>query len=165
MVPDHLGVHFEEDRSHFIKKKFKLLGLGLLLMFVPPVGLYLMFFELLRWSSLFERETGMILIFLIVSPFAGICLTFRGIMLRRFRIYDDRIPNPLPVGRRYIMLDEIETVTIGYSRKESEKVEITLKAGNWFSDRNLGSFLTSETSDISAAFSARGVKTGIVVRS
>ena len=56
---------FEEDLTFFLKKRMKKLGIGLVLLIIPPVILYFMFFYLLYWSSLFQKDTGQILIFLI----------------------------------------------------------------------------------------------------
>jgi hypothetical protein len=155
---------FEEDWAFYIKKRMKKLGLGLVLLIIPPIMLYFMFFYLLRWSSLFEKETGQILIFLILSPLFGFYLAFKALATPRIRIYGDRITNPSIFGKRYIPLNDIARVTVVFSLKEPLKVELHL---NKYADstRNkqlvLGRFLESDRAKMMKFFNKSGVKTGL----
>jgi len=155
---------FEENMGFFLKKKLKKLGLGLVLMVIPPVALYLMFWYLIEWSSLFEKQTGTILAFLILSPLAGLFFTMKGIHMRRMRIYPDRIPNPSLLGRWNIPLKDIDSAVVKFGMEEPLKVEIYLKDGS-ISTRDkhivLGEFLENDRAEMMKAFIDRGIKTGL----
>jgi hypothetical protein len=157
-------VYFEEDWGFFVKKRMKRLALGLVLLVVPPIMLYFMFFYLLRWSSLFEKETGQILIFLILSPLIGFYLAFRALAIPRIRIYKDRISNPSIFGKRYIPLNDIDLVAVKFSLKEPLKVELHMKK---YSDSTrkkqivLGRFLENDRTKMIKFFTKSGVKTGL----
>jgi hypothetical protein len=156
--------YFEEDWGFFIKKRMKRLALGLVLLVVPPIMLYFMFFYLLRWSSLFEKETGQILIFLILSPLFGFYLAFRALATPRIRIYEDRITNPSFFGKRYIPLNDIDLVVVKFSLKEPLKLELNIKE---YSDSIrkkqivLGRFLEGDRIIMMKFFTKSGVKTGL----
>ncbi|MGA1792420.1 MAG: hypothetical protein ACMUHM_00560 [Thermoplasmatota archaeon] len=155
---------FEEDMGFFLKKKFKKLGLGLVLMVIPPVALYVMFWYLIEWSSLFEKQTGAILAFLFLSPLAGLFFTVKGIHMRRMRIYPDRIPNPSLLGRWDIPLKDIESAVIKFGPEEPLKVEVHLRDGSSSTrDKHivLGEFFENDRAEMMKAFKDRGVKTGL----
>ena len=161
MSVKHEEIFFEEDRGFFLKKKLNKLALGLILLIFPPITLYYMFFYLLRWSSFFEKETGLILISLIISPLFGFYFTAKGLFMPRLRIYADRIPNPVFLGKRYIPLDDIALVAVKYSDTEPIMVELHLKKESKSTlDKQivLGEFLDSDTTKMSSAFRKRGVK-------
>jgi hypothetical protein len=157
-------MNFEEDWGFYAKKRMKKLGLGLVLIIIPPIALYLMFFYLLRWSSLFEKETGQILIFLILSPVFGFYFTFKALATPRIRIYEDRISKPSILGKLYIPLNDIDLVVVKFSLKEPLKVELDIKK---YSDSTLkkqivlGRFLESDRAKMMKFFTKSGVKTGL----
>jgi hypothetical protein len=165
MSANQKHIYFEEDLSFFVKKRMKRLALGLVLLLIPPIMLYFMFFYLLRWSSLFEKETGQMLIFLFLSPLFGFYLAFKALATPRIRIHEDKITNPAILGRRYIPLNDITQVTVVFSTKEPLKVELQLSK---YSDSTrtkqlvLGRFLESDRAKMMKVFIRSGVKTGIL---
>ena len=165
MNAKHPEILFEEDLSFFWKKKLKKLGLGSVLLIVPPIVLYYMFFYLLYWSSLFEKETGLMLIFLVLAPLAGIYFIIKGLAMRRLRIYYDRIPNPVLVGKRFIPLKHIGSVAVILGDEKPWKVELYLKnESDSTRDKHipLGEFLERDRTDMLAAFRKGGVETKLM---
>jgi len=151
---------FQEDQGFFMRKKLRKLGLGLLLLILPPAALYFMFWYLIYWSSLFEKQTGAILIFLILSPIVGLFFTFKAIHMRRMRIYHDRIPNPYFLGRWYIPLKDIDHLIVKYRLEEPLKVELFLKDGSRSTrDRHmvLGEFMENDMTEMMRVFKERGI--------
>jgi len=158
-------IFFEEDRGFFLKKKAKHLGLGVVLLILPPVGLYYMFWYLLEWSSLFEKETGGALLFLVVAPLYGVYLLVRALLIQRMRIYEDRIPSPVLLSKRYIPLEDISRVVMKYSSEDVVwTVELHLKEESEATlDKHiiLGEFLESDAMEMIGVFTKRGVKAGL----
>jgi len=162
MSPKNDEIYFEEDWGFFMKKKLKIFGLGLILLIIPPIALYYMFFYLLYWSSLFVKETGLILIFLILYPIFGYYFIAKVLIIPRIRIYEDRIPNPVMLGKRYIPLKDIKLVAHIYSDTEPIKVELHLKKESKATrDKHivLGEFMENDISKMMVAFRKRGVET------
>ena len=161
MSPKNEEIYFEEDWNFFMKKKLKILGLGLVLLIIPPIALYYMFFYLIYWSSLFQNETGQLLIFLVLAPIFGFYFISKAIIIPRIRIYEDRVPNPVMLGRRYIPLKDIKLVAHIYSDTEPNKVELHLTKGSKATlDKQivLGEFLKDDIAKMMSAFRKRGVK-------
>jgi hypothetical protein len=153
-------IFFEEDLNFFLKKRLKKIGLGLVLVIIPPIMLYYMFFYLLYWSSLFEKETGLILFALLIAPIFGIYYLVKALSIPRIKIYFDRIPNPAIFGKRYIPLKDIDYVTKKFM-EEPVRVELYMKKGSTSTRDNhlvLGEFLDKDSTKISAAFTKLGVK-------
>jgi hypothetical protein len=164
MGPEQEEVLFQEDNKFFLKKKLKKLGLGLILFTVPPVALYFMCFYLLYWSSLFEKQTGAILIFLVLSPLVGLFFIVKSLFMRRMRIYHDRIPNPSLLGSWNIPLVDISLVATKYGVVEPMKVELHMKEGATSTrDKHLelGEFLESDRVEMMRVFNQMGVETGL----
>jgi hypothetical protein len=155
---------FEEDLTFFLKKRMKKLGIGLVLLIIPPVILYFMFFYLLYWSSLFQKETGEILIFLILSPLFGLYLTSKALTVPRVRIFGDRITSSAILGKRHISLADIEEVLVVFDVTEPLKVELHMKKDSdstWSKHVVLGRFLEGDRAKMMKAFTQMGVRTGI----
>jgi hypothetical protein len=153
-------VLFEENLAFFLKKRLKKLGLGLVLLILPPIALYCMFFFLIFWSSLFEKETGLILIFLILSPIFGFYFIAKAISIPRIRIYTDKIPNPVLLGKRYVPLNDILFVAKYFKETEPIKLELHLKKNSKSTlDKQiiLGEFLENDSTKMTKAFTKLGV--------
>jgi hypothetical protein len=165
MGPREDKIYFEEDLGFFMKKKSKDLGLGLVLILIPPAALSFMFFDLLRWSSLFEEVVAQILIFLLLAPVFGLYFILRVILIRRMRIYSKKIPNPSILGRRTIPLDDIKYVALVFRDNDPKEMKLLLRKGSkaaWYRDFKLGKFLDKDTGPMMDAFRKRGVETRLI---
>jgi hypothetical protein len=130
----------------------------------PPILLVFMFFDLIRWSSLFPKETGMMLIFLLVAPFAGLFFIFRGLLTRRFRIYRDHIVNPHIIGKRRIPHRNILHASIFYTSEQPWEVRLKLRKGTIPFNRDelvIGRFTKRQSDRMSDAFHEVGITVGI----
>ncbi len=164
MARERDEVLFQEDLGFFMKKKMRKLGLGLILFTIPPIALYCMFWYLIEWSSLFEKQTGAIMIFLIASPGVGLFFIVKALFMRRMRIYGDRIPNPSLRGKWFIPVRDIELVAVKFSDEEPLAVELYMK-NNSTSTRDkhfkLGEFIESDRTEMIKVFNKMRINTGI----
>ena len=93
----------------------------------------------------------------------GIYLLLNTLMIRRMRIYRDRIPNPVLLSRRNIPLTEIEKVTVNILDKEKVRVQLFMKEdSNSTQDKSspLGQFLEEDIPDLMDGFRKVGIDVG-----
>ena len=114
---------FEEDGAFFVKKKLKGLGNGLLLLgaslFLPYMLIYL-----LMMAERFSGAAAQGLAFFGLTFIIGLYLTADALVTPRFAIHNDLVLNPGFLGERFIPIDDIETVTLVLTQKDTGKVSI-----------------------------------------
>jgi hypothetical protein len=133
---------------------------------IPPPALFIMFWYLIFWSSLFPKETGMLLIFLVLTPWVGVFFMVKALTMPRMRVHSTWIPNPSLLGKRRIPLKDIDKVGEIYNQEDGP-VKVLLymrKTSDSTRDKSpvLGKFLKSDTGPMMKAFRDRGVETKLM---
>jgi len=156
---------YSEDLKHFLKRKIKSLITGIILLTAGPLGLSFMFFDLLEWSSLFERETFLVLIFLIAAPVVGLYFLLKTAIIGRFRIYSDGVSNPTIIGRRKLSSKVIESASILINTDQPWEVKLNLNKDTLPLNIDkvlVGKFMEKDTDLMRDAFHKAGIEISFI---
>jgi hypothetical protein len=118
---------YKEDLNHFLRRKIFNLIFGIILITGPSLILFLFFFDLLEWSSLFEDVIAQILIFLTIAPLVGLIFILMVFGTERFKIYENGFISPMAMPPGFIEKGKVTSISTHISDEEPKRIMVILK--------------------------------------